>query len=91
MSVHVVPNNDDRQHSAVSCWCDPKIEYLDPENGMPYEKGPLVTHNSMDCRESVERLLKEGVDKDKDWACVSVEDGVYDESHRFPMEMKAES
>ena len=49
-TVHVVPVNDLRDHTEVGteCWCAPKVERF--EGG-----GCLVTHNSMDGRELVER------------------------------------
>lgn len=49
-TVHVVPVNDLRAHRerGTSCWCDPKLERLD--------RGVLVTHNSMDGRELIEKF-----------------------------------
>lgn len=49
-TFHVVPIGDLKAHveTGVFCWCEPKVERLRP-------RGVLVTHNSMDGRELVER------------------------------------
>lgn len=48
MSVHVLPVNDLREHvESEACWCAPSVERVG--------QGTLVTHNSMDGRELVER------------------------------------
>lgn len=56
MSWHVYPTNDEREHvtDGSECWCQPLVEYIDPETHMPYPDGSLVIHNSADCREIVE-------------------------------------
>jgi len=48
-TVHVVPVGDLRAHRerGTTCWCEPKVERLD--------RGVLVTHNSMDGRELIEK------------------------------------
>ena len=48
--IHVVPVGDMKPHveHGVACWCAPKVERF-PEGGT------LVTHNSLDGRELVER------------------------------------
>lgn len=49
-TVHVVPIGDLKRHRErwATCWCNPRVETF--EGG-----GVLVTHNSMDGRELVER------------------------------------
>ena len=59
MAVHVYPVNDERPHDltypgAAPCWCQPRIEWLDPETGRAWPRGPVVIHSSEDCREIVE-------------------------------------
>lgn len=56
--IHVVPVRDLRQHNDRSrhCWCNPRVERIDPETGEPYPyDNALVTHNAADGRELVER------------------------------------
>lgn len=70
MSVHTVPLNDEREHDLITdCWCDPRVEWLNPESGMPWESGlgPLVHHNSADCRECAEELDGESIEPGKGW------------------------
>jgi|GEM_PF-2040449 len=46
MEYHVIPINDLRPHEEEkTCWCRPTVE-----------EGCIVTHNSMDRRELVERV-----------------------------------
>lgn len=46
MSIHVAPADDDgHQLHGTDCWCDPEVEWIDPDTGMPYPRGPLVVHN----------------------------------------------
>lgn len=64
MSFHVYPTSDERPHDTESleCWCDPAVEYLDPD-GIPYPEGPLIIHHAADCRELIEeaeRITQEG-------------------------------
>lgn len=74
MSLHVMPLNDERRHACSGkCWCLPRVEYLDPENGLPYPRGPMVVHNSADCREVSERVTGEGVSAEQKWETVEVE------------------
>ena len=59
--INVVPVNDELEHvHDFKCWCEPKTIWQDERGGEIYERGPIVVHNSADCRESVERLLGEG-------------------------------
>lgn len=67
--VNVIPVNDEREHTTQNCWCEPRMEWADAA-GVPYPNGPLVIHNSADCREAVERLIGEGLAPDKKWACI---------------------
>lgn len=35
--IHVVPLNDERQHEPTSdCWCEPTLDFVDPETGQPW-------------------------------------------------------
>jgi len=46
--IHVLPLNDLREHDETrTCWCQPKVERVDG--------GVVVTHQSADGRELVER------------------------------------
>lgn len=48
--IHVAPSQDSIQHNtghSTVCECDPDIEYIDPEDGMPYARGPLVKHRQV--------------------------------------------
>src|SRR5688572_21559497 len=49
MSLHVYPSCDvcDHEIEGCSCWCEPRIEWSNPETGMPYSGGPLVVHNQL--------------------------------------------
>lgn len=47
---HVLPTGEDHAESGFECWCNPKIEIQD--NG-----GVVVTHNSLDWREYIERII----------------------------------
>ena len=74
MSVHVMPLNDETEHiPAAHCLCDPRVEYIDPRNGLPYPSGPMVVHNSSDCREVSERVTGEIVSPEQKWEAVVVE------------------
>jgi hypothetical protein len=67
--VNVIPLNDEKEHQHDGdCWCDPRVESVNPRTNLPYLNGPMIIHNSADCRESVERLLGEGLAQDKQWA-----------------------
>lgn len=56
MTMHVFPLNDWIDHdinspaSECECLCEPTIEYVDEETGIPLEV-PLVIHNAVDGRE----------------------------------------
>lgn len=68
MSVHVIPNNDERTHARDNnCWCDPRILWIDEEDGIPFRNGPLVIHNAADCRETSEEVTGEISDVGKNW------------------------
>lgn len=54
MSMHVYPINDMQEHDTESngdCACDPDVEWIDQETGLPYGDGPLVVHNAYDRRD----------------------------------------
>lgn len=59
MTVHVYPLNDWIEHKVdedagqYTCPCEPRIEYVDPDTGVPHEE-PLVIHNALDWREKEE-------------------------------------
>lgn len=57
--VHIVPINDLAPHDdsgVCTCWCQPRVETLDPQTGASYPEGAhLVIHHSADGRELVER------------------------------------
>ena len=55
MALHVLPLDDLREHEeTATCWCQPRVETVDPETGEAYEQ-PLIVHNSLDARELIER------------------------------------
>lgn len=60
MTMHVYPINDWIDHDVDSiaaecnCPCEPRIDYLDPDTGLPYAE-PIVVHNAIDQRERFER------------------------------------
>ncbi len=67
--VSVIPINDERPHErSTACWCDPHVEWADPDTGEIYAIGPKVRHNAADCREAVERLIGESIGPDAKWA-----------------------
>lgn len=69
MAIHCVPDNDDQPHSlTLDCACDPEVTFEDPEIGGLYPHGPLVIHNSYDCREVVEPLIEGAIAPDKLWS-----------------------
>ena len=51
--VEVKPINDLHEHDGMDCACDPYVEWMDPELGLPYPEGPLVVHSSFDNREKI--------------------------------------
>lgn len=57
--ISVIPLEDSKEHNQEEpslCECNPKIEYIDPDTGMPWEgDGPLVVHNAFDARELFEQ------------------------------------
>jgi len=68
--INCVPRNDERAHVlAVDCWCQPRVEWLDPDTGLPWASGngPLVIHNAADCREASENVTGESVAPGLDW------------------------
>jgi len=72
--ISCVPVNDERQHEiTVTCWCEPRVEWLDPDTGLPWAsgKGPMVVHRSADCREVCEDLTGgEPLSEDKKWQLI---------------------
>lgn len=73
MPAHCTPEYDEREHVfSVDCWCDPRVEYINEDTGLPYGNGPLVVHNSADHREFVERLLAGSFDN-KPWRATLVD------------------
>ena len=53
--VHVLPLGDLVEHDAnCDCICGPDVEYIDPDTGITYPGGPVVTHHSLDGREQNE-------------------------------------
>lgn len=54
-TVHVYPINDWIDHDTectaadCTCLCNPRIDYIDPDTGLPYED-PIVVHNAIDGR-----------------------------------------
>jgi hypothetical protein len=77
MAVHVHPQNDERQHqldTVGECWCDPRVEWLDPDTGQVWAKSaPRVIHNAADCREYAEELDGKAMAPDKRWHITIVE------------------
>lgn len=73
MSVHVLPLADDREHAqALDCWCEPHVEWIDTETGLPRkEGGPMVIHNAADFRELAEGD-GESLERGKEWQVVRV-------------------
>lgn len=68
--VNVIPNNDEREHiRSADCWCNPEVEWANPETGMPYAAGPLIGHNSADCREYGE-IDGMAIEPGKNWAVI---------------------
>lgn len=66
--VSVIPINDERPHEeTTTCWCNPTVEWQDPETGEIYSIGPKVVHHSADLREIVERLINEPVSDKAKW------------------------
>lgn len=57
-TIHVYPRNDEREHytDLEECWCDPDVQYIDPDTGLPWSNGAvIVVHNSADQRELIEQ------------------------------------
>lgn len=56
MSVHCVPIADERAHDlSADCWCDGRVEWLDPETNLPWAAGSYrMIHNAADFRELAE-------------------------------------
>lgn len=79
MTLHVVPRNDERQHELTdTCWCDPNIEWLDPDTGMSWASGGhKVHHASADGREFSEQVTGELVLPELSWAIMDEEGVTY--------------
>lgn len=69
LTVHVYPVDDFMTHvlEGTGCSCEPRIEWLDPDTGLPYSNGPLVVHNALDRRELTEQYRESGEWKSKGW------------------------
>lgn len=74
MSVHCVPENDEREHVfSADCWCDGRVDWIDPETGRPWANGSYrMIHNAMDCRELAEGDGK-AMAPDKRWLVTEAE------------------
>ncbi len=60
--AQVIPLNDERLHKPTEdCWCEPKLKLFDGEM--------VLSHNSADHREFVERVLGEGIEG-KGWLAI---------------------
>lgn len=69
--VNCIPLNDEREHEkSTTCWCEPLVEYLNPETGLPYPNGPSIIHNAADHREACEIMTSESLAPDKRWIAV---------------------
>lgn len=69
--INVVPVNDEADHiEDTYCWCEPRVDYRDPDSGEEYTNGPMIIHNAADCREVVEELLGDSLSPDKKWMTV---------------------
>lgn len=53
--IHIVPNNDEREHTPENCWCKPTVN----EDGN-------VEHHAQDGREEYEEAYGEGL-PNKGW------------------------
>lgn len=54
---HIYPVSDLFEHECEGgqCWCEPEVQWLDPETGLPWESGDvLVIHHAADGRELTE-------------------------------------
>lgn len=73
MSVHVIPQNDEIEHErSAECICQPRVEWVHPESGEVYPRGPVVTHNAFDCREVSEQVTGEKVAPGLGWETIEV-------------------
>lgn len=71
MAVHVLPLNDDREHTTEGqCWCQPEMRWQDAETGEIYANGPMVIHNAADCREVSELVTGERMADGKTWKTI---------------------
>lgn len=61
VGVHIVPTSEDKDHTygVEGCRCDPDVQYLDEDTGLPYPYGPLVTHNCFVGTPPHEQTLKQ--------------------------------
>ena len=75
MSVHCIPNNDEREHiQSVECWCDGLVEWLDPDTGLPWANGSYrMIHNAADCREYSEEVTGDSMEPGKNWSVVEAD------------------
>ncbi len=49
--VHVYPLSeiDDHTYDSTDCRCEPEVEWMDPDTGLPYPHAPLVVHRPLSC------------------------------------------
>jgi hypothetical protein len=72
--ISIVPRNDERRHELVTtCWCNPRVDWLDPDTGLPWVSGmgPRVIHNAADSRETSEEITGESMAPGKGWEIVT--------------------
>lgn len=68
MRLHIWPLNDEQEHLYQECPCDPQVDFLDPETGMPWASGNCrVWHHAFDGREACENLTGCCVDEHSQW------------------------
>jgi hypothetical protein len=66
--VNVKPDNDEIEHVSDSyCPCAPRVLFIDDETGVEFQNGPLIVHNAIDCRETVENAIGQSLAPDKGW------------------------
>lgn len=48
--AHCYPEEDAKPHDieSLDCPCDPRIDWIDDDTGLPYPNGPCVWHNAFD-------------------------------------------
>lgn len=78
--IHVIPLNDEREHELdSSCWCEPRLDFVDPETGHPWASGDgRAIHNAADCRECAEEVTGGIVEEGKGWILMNSEGDTID-------------